>query len=172
VSRRLGALARLEATGWPLLAARLAVGATLILYSFAKLVQPFDFLKELNNYRVLPAQPPQVLNLTALLMPWAELVLGTALLLGLLVRGAAGLVVLMLTVFTAAIVHRAIGVQQAESVAFCAVQFDCGCGTGVVNICKKLVQNAALVALGLVVLFSNSRRFCLSRWISGGQDRR
>lgn len=162
-----GLLGKIDATGVPLAAARLAVGAAMIYYGLAKISQPVLFLKEVHVYGILPSQPPLLLNLVAAMMPWTELVLGMFLLLGVLIRGASGLLVLMLVVFTAAIAHRALGVQQAGNIAFCAVEFDCGCGSGAVNICRKLVFNSALILLALVAFLSNSRRFCLSRLLRG-----
>jgi uncharacterized membrane protein YphA (DoxX/SURF4 family) len=151
--------------------ARLAVGLTMVFYGLAKVADPTEFLKEIHNYGILPAHPPYFMNLTAALMPWAEVVLGAALVLGVLVRGASGLIVLLMVAFTAVLFHRAIGIQAAKGIAFCAVEFDCGCGTGVVNICEKLPFNLGLVVLGLVAFLSNSRRFCLSQWLHGRRAR-
>ena len=46
--------------------------------------------------------------------------------------------------------------------SFCSVNFDCGCGTGVVFVCDKLAENCGLLLLSVVAIVSRSRRFCLS----------
>lgn len=162
-----GWLARLDATGLPLLAARLLVGGAFVVLALAKIRQPpGEFLKLIEQYGLLPHDPPVFLNLAAVVIPWVELLCGLALLAGVMVRGAAALLALMLVAFTGAIVLRTLEIQQAQHLAFCAVRFDCGCGTGVVLICRKLAENAALLLLSVVALLSNSRRFCLAGWLA------
>ncbi|UCD28996.1 MAG: hypothetical protein JSV03_00490 [Planctomycetota bacterium] len=56
---------------------------------------------------------------------------------------------------------RAIGIYQTGGIPFCDIEFDCGCGGGVVNVCRKLPENTFLLLLSIVVLLSRSRRFCL-----------
>ena len=48
---------------------------------------------------------------------------------------------------------------------FCDVKFDCGCGTGEVFICHKMLENTALQIAALVPMFSGSRRWCLVRLV-------
>lgn len=159
-----GLIGRLDRTGVPRLLARLVLGGVMLYFSFAKIAAPTAFLKELHNYGVLPEQPPIYINLTALLLPYLELTVGTALVLGVLVRGAAFVVTTMMIVFIVALTERAFGIQHAKDIAFCAVKFDCGCGTGEVYICRKLVENALFTLLGLIVLFSRSQRFSVANW--------
>lgn len=160
-----GLMGRLDGTGVPLLAARLVLGGVMLYYAFLKIASPTAFLKELHNYGVLPEQPPILINLSALLLPYVELTVGTALLLGVLVRGAGLIVTALMLLFMVVLAQRALGIQQASHLAFCAVKFDCGCGAGSeVYICKKLVENTLFTLLGLVVLLSRSRRFCVANW--------
>jgi hypothetical protein len=46
-------------------------------------------------------------------------------------------------------------------VPFCAISFDCGCGSGEVNVCGKVLENSVLWLLALLALLSRSRRFCV-----------
>ena len=59
------------------------------------------------------------------------------------------------------IVVRAIGIHGASDLAFCAIKFDCGCGGGDVLVCRKIVENAALLALCAVQIVALRQRFCL-----------
>jgi uncharacterized membrane protein YphA (DoxX/SURF4 family) len=160
-----GLIRRLDATGVPQLLARLAVGGMFAYLSYMKLRDPINFLKLTRNYGVVPPHPPIFLNLIAVAMPCLEMVCAVALLLGIARRGAALLVSGMLLFFTPMLFVRAWGMLTAPGSAFatfCAVKFDCGCGTGEVFICGKLAENIALLLGALLVLFSNSQRFCLA----------
>jgi len=160
-----GWIRRLDATGIPLLLARLGVGGMFAYLAYMKLRDPINFLKLTHEYGVVPPDQPIVLNLIAVGLPWLELVCAAALLLGVGRRGAALLVTGMLLFFTPMLFLRAWGLHTAVGSAFatfCAVKFDCGCGTGEVFICPKLVENVALLSGALIALFSRSQRFCLA----------
>jgi uncharacterized membrane protein YphA (DoxX/SURF4 family) len=163
VSHQRGLIRRLDATGVPLLLARLLVGGMFAYLAVMKLRDPMNFLKQVHLYGILPTEPSLYLNLTAAVLPWLELLCGVALLLGVCVRGAALTVNGMLLFFTPVLFLRAWGIYQGGTVgSFCAVKFDCGCGSGEVFICPKLAENVVLQIGALVALFSASRRFCLS----------
>ena len=68
---------------------------------------------------------------------------------------------LMLIPFTAVVLQRALALQAASAVPFCAIRFDCGCGAGEVLICHKLVENALLIGLSCLLLAWRSPRWCL-----------
>jgi hypothetical protein len=65
------------------------------------------------------------------------------------VRGTSLNVLLMLVPFTYVVFRRALTFASAKSIAFCAVKFDCGCGTGEVFICHKLIENSLLILLAV-----------------------
>lgn len=164
MNRREPLWARLERSGLPLLLARLVLGAVLVWTGLAKLAAPVTFLKLLKQYDALPLEPPYWMNGAALVVPWLEVVVGAALLLGLAVRGAGVLAAVLLLVFTPLIWLRGMELyNQGGFATFCAVRFDCGCGGGVVQVCNKLLENLGLLLLALVAARSRSRRFCLSR---------
>jgi uncharacterized membrane protein YphA (DoxX/SURF4 family) len=143
-----------------LLVARLVVGGAFVMLALAKLADPVAFLKSVREYGLV-ADDSRLLNLAAALLPWVELLCGALLVLGVAVRGNALLLAGLLAVFTTAIAARAADMHAASGGAFCDLAFDCGCGTGVENVCTKLAQNAVLFVLALFALFAHSRRFCL-----------
>jgi len=147
-----------------LLAARLLLGGTLLTMGFAKVGDPVTFLKLIREYGMVPEDWPMLLNGMAVTLPWVEVLCGALLVLGVALRGAAATSVLMLAVFTVAIAWRAVGLfGDGTEATFCAIHFDCGCGSGDVYICPKLAQNAGLLLLGVIALVSRSKRLCLRR---------
>jgi uncharacterized membrane protein YphA (DoxX/SURF4 family) len=146
---------------WVSLLARLLLGGVFVALAVLKLVDPVGFLKAVRQFGVVADTDPTLLNAVAAWLPWLELWCGLLLLLGVGVRGAALLVLVMLLVFTPAIASRGLELQRAGGAAFCDIAFDCGCGTGVVNVCSKLAQNTGLIALALVALLTRPRRFAL-----------
>ena len=153
-----------DATGIPLLLARLGVGGMFAYLAYMKLRDPINFLKVTHVYGVVPPDQPLLLNLIAVALPWLEMACAAALVLGVARRGAALLVTGMLLFFTPMLAIHAWHLQTAPGSAFatfCAVNFDCGCGTGPQFICRKLAENIALLLGALIALFSTSRRFCL-----------
>jgi len=125
---------------------RIFTGGTLLFYGVRKLWgDPVDFLKSIKAYEILPTEPPLLLNLSAVGLPWLELVCGIAILSGVMLRGASLLSCAVLTVFTVAIGYRAVQVMTEEGTAFMQIAFDCGCGSGEVVIWQKLLINSALI---------------------------
>lgn len=84
-----------------LIAARLAMAGIFIYASIDKIAHPAAFAKDVYNYQILP---DAWVNLTALVLPWLELILGLCLLAGVWVPGAVLAVNGLLLVFFAALV--------------------------------------------------------------------
>ncbi len=137
---------------------RWALGAFFIYMGLVKALQPVDFLKLVRQYDL--TQSPWLLNSIAGALPWFEVFCGVLLLAGIAVRGSALLLILMLVPFTIAVFQRALAVQTALDIPFCAVKFDCGCGTGEVFICRKLLENFILTGLSVWLLFGRGRKYC------------
>jgi uncharacterized membrane protein YphA (DoxX/SURF4 family) len=82
------------------LAARWFIAAIFIYASAYKIPHPAAFAKDIYNYQILP---DALINLTALVLPWLELLLGLCLLTGIWLPGAVitanGLLVLFLASF-------------------------------------------------------------------------
>jgi uncharacterized membrane protein YphA (DoxX/SURF4 family) len=159
-------LRRLDASGVPLLIARLVLGGLFIYMGIAKLMDPVAFLKVVRQYQMLPESPAFFLNSTAIVLPWLEVITGTAMIVGLYTRGAAAILVVMLAVFTPAILMRTLASMAESGTPFFQVKFDCGCGGGEVIIWRKLMENAGLFVLAIYALFSGSRRFSLDLWLA------
>lgn len=130
---------------------------------YKKIGDPVGFLKQVRMYQLVPEGTPALLNSIAIVMPWMEMATGAALILGIALRGAAFIQLAMLIAFTGAIFLRTMKIMDTEGTPFFQIAFDCGCGSGVVIIWKKLLSNLGLSFLTLIPLLSRSRRFCLGR---------
>jgi uncharacterized membrane protein YphA (DoxX/SURF4 family) len=147
---------------------RLVLGGLFFYMGVNKIVGSVAFLKQVNLYEMLPVDPPYYLNATAIVLPWMEVLCGTALILGVWIRGGATQIAIMLCAFTPAIFLRALAIHNADGIPFLDIEFDCGCGGGPVIIWKKLLSNSGLLLLALFALFSQSRRLTIAKLL---QDR-
>jgi len=190
MSERPGLLGKLDGTGIPLLIGRLLLGVVFIWMGFSKtglvkpilvktglietsaiksmidagtieLSDPIDFLKLINEYKIIPDGWHVLSNSVAGVLPWFEVLCGIFLIAGVALRGTGLILFIMLAGFTAMVLVRTLGIYSGGGIAFCDIEFDCGCGAGVVNICRKLPENTIYLLLSVVVLLSRSRRFCL-----------
>jgi len=135
-------------TRWSSLAtliARLILGGLFIYMGLNKALHPVDFLKLVRQYELFDNH--FLLNFVAASLPWFEVFCGLLLVLGIAVRGSALAVLAMLAPFTIVVIQRALGIAAAQDLAFCAVKFDCGCGTGEILICRKIAENLLLMVL-------------------------
>ncbi len=146
-----------------MIVARLIVGGVFIWLSVSKIQHPVDFLKLIHEYELpLINSQPILINLTAVTLPWIEMLCGLFFIFGFCLRGSAVLLLAMLIFFTSAVAFRAVGVYNSQDIAFCAIKFDCGCGGGnEIPICDKLRENTALIGLALIAAVSRSRRFAV-----------
>ena len=138
--------------------ARWLLGAVFLYMGLNKALHPVEFLKLVRQYELV--QSPLLLNSIAVTLPWFEVFCGLLLLAGVAVRGAALMLAMMLVPFTLVVLNRALVIQSASAIPFCAVKFDCGCGTGEVFICRKLIENGVLTLLSVWLLAGRGRRFC------------
>ena len=150
------------------LLARWILGGLFIYMGWLKALHPALFLKLLREYQMVQGAP--ALNCIAIALPWVEIFCGLLLLAGIAVRGTALLLAGMLAVFSAVLLHRALGLQAALAIPFCAVKFDCGCGGGPQFICAKLPENVGMFLLALWLLAGRGRAGCIRYtwpWRSG-----
>ena len=138
---------------------RWLLGAAFLYAGLSKALHPVDFLKLLRQYDLVHSS--LLLNSIAAALPWFEIFCGALLLAGVAVRGTAVTLMVMLVPFTMLVFHRALAIQSALEIPFCAVKFDCGCGTGVVFICHKLLENFLLLLLSAWLLAGYGRQFSL-----------
>jgi len=140
-------------------AGRWFLGGVFVLMGVTKALAPVEFLKVIRQYNVFESH--LLMNFVAAALPWFEVCCGVLLIVGVAVRGTALLLIGMLVPFTILIWQRALDIQEAKVLAFCAIKFDCGCGAGEVPVCRKLGENAGLMALSIWLLFWPAHRWCL-----------
>ena len=145
--------------------ARWLLGATFIYLGFSKAFDPVDFLKLVRQYDVV--ENSLLLNSIAAALPWFEIFCGLLLLAGVAVRGTALVLIFTLVPFTILVFHRAMILQAALNIPFCAVKFDCGCGTGEEFICRKLLENFILLLLSVWLLAGRGRQSSLRFSLTG-----
>ncbi|MEK7710632.1 MAG: DoxX family protein [Planctomycetota bacterium] len=155
---------RFDQSGFLLVIVRAALGGTFVWMGANKIADPISFMKAIRLYGMMPDTPGIYLNVTAIVVPWIEVVAGTALLLGMQVRGAALAIAVMLAVFTPAVLLRSLEIMRETGQSFFQLAFDCGCGTGVEVIWRKMLMNFSLFVLAVIALCSGSRRFCATLW--------
>lgn len=80
--------------------ARLILGGIFVFASVGKILHPEEFAQAIYNYQILP---DVFINLTAIVLPWLELVLGSFLIIGLWVPGTVVLSNLLLMTFIGAL---------------------------------------------------------------------
>lgn len=135
-------------TAWILLLARIALGAVFIYASWDKILDPVTFAESIANYQILPET---WINVTALLLPWVELICGLGLITGALVRGSALIVTSLLLVFTGALAYS----------AYRGLDIHCGCftaGSGMPdNLYLDLFRDLVLLTLAVWVLIGPGR---------------
>ena len=139
--------------------ARWLLGAAFLYVGLNKALHPVEFLKLVRQYDL--TQTAWLLNSIPAALPWFEVFCGLLLLVGIAVRGTALISAVMLVPFTLVVLHRALLLKAALSIPFCAVKFDCGCGTGAEFICRKLSENLILLALSIWLLAGRGRQFSL-----------
>lgn len=99
---------------WLTVRTQIALGIFFIVAALPKIADPPSFAHMVYNYRLLPGP---LVNLATLTMPWAELLMGVALICGIWRRTAAVLVGALLVVFIVAI---SINLLRGNAI-------DCGC---------------------------------------------
>jgi uncharacterized membrane protein YphA (DoxX/SURF4 family) len=99
---------------WLTVRVQIALGIIFIVAAVEKIADPPGFAHMIYNYRILPGG---LINISALIMPWVELLCGLALVLGVWTRAARTIVALMLVMFIVAI---SINLMRGHAI-------DCGC---------------------------------------------
>jgi hypothetical protein len=133
----------------PLLISRLILGGVFAYASFDKIVHPYEFAEVIYNYQILP---DAFINLSAILLPWLELLIGLSLILGVWLPGAIVICNLLLLLFFSTLVF-----NMARG-----LDVDCGCFTVFVGTSSDgqmlwyLIRDAFFLFLGLFLFFSSS----------------
>jgi len=127
-------------------AARLIMAGIFVYASIDKIAHPAAFAKDVYNYQILP---DALINLTALVLPWLELILGLCLLAGVWMPGAVLSANGLLSVFFAALLF-----NMARG-----LDVNCGCFSTGNNIPAMsagwyLVRDALFLAVGIFLLYA------------------
>src|SRR6266545_855880 len=166
-SQRSTSVSRLAGREVVALVARWVLGGVLVYLGLNKALHPVDFLKVLRQYEMVESH--LVLNFLAAALPWFEVLCGSLLVAGIAVRGSALLSLVMLVPFSLIVLHRALAIHESFAGPFCAIHFDCGCGSGEVVICHKLVENGLLILLSALLLAVRVNRWCLRYDLAGSR---
>jgi len=140
--------------------ARIIIGAIFLISGLAKISDPVRFILTLREFRLFPEE---IVPLTAVWLPWLELLLGLCVLAGLLHRTAALLLACMNAGFLAAIL----------SVIARGIVVDCGCfgmladmlGLPDMADMKAVVRNVVFIGLCLLISFSRKEVLSLEGYI-------
>jgi uncharacterized membrane protein YphA (DoxX/SURF4 family) len=135
------------------LVARVVLGGLFIYASIYKVLDPASFAQSVRNYMILP---PELSNLTAMTLPWIELVAGTLLVLGIWTRPAALVITCLLIMFIPALFY----------VWSIGLDINCGCfssastSEGRISL-LTIVRDSSLILVALFVLFADRGHFSL-----------
>jgi uncharacterized membrane protein YphA (DoxX/SURF4 family) len=140
---------REQVRNWVGAALRVGLGFWVGWLGLAKVLDPVTFLKAVRQYDVIHS--PWLLNATAILLPWLEVFCAVLLVVGIAVRGTSWLLACLLAGFTVLVGVHGWQLAAAQGLAPCAVRFDCGCGTGEVWLCTKLLENAVMLGVSVVL---------------------
>jgi uncharacterized membrane protein YphA (DoxX/SURF4 family) len=105
---------RLLTHPWLTIRVQLALGAIFVIAALPKIADPPSFAHMIYNYRLVPSS---LINISALVMPWVELLAGLALVLGVWKAAARTVIGILLAVFIIAI---SINLFRDNAI-------DCGC---------------------------------------------
>ncbi len=128
---------------------RLILGGIFIWASFGKIGDPQGFAEVVKNYRVLPLW---AVSSFSLILPWVEMLCGTALLTGFLVKGGALIVDALMILFMVTL-----GINMARG-----VDISCGCFSNSPDISRNmvhyLVRDAAYLFMGVWIFGYRMKR--------------
>ena len=82
--------------------ARIILGIVFIYASYDKILHPAAFAKVIYNYQILP---DELVNLSAIFLPWLELIIGTLLIIGVWLPGSVFIGNILLIIFFCALMY-------------------------------------------------------------------
>lgn len=133
---------------------RLALGGIFIYASLDKIGDPAQFARIIYNYHLVPGN---LINISALILPWTELICGVFLIIGVYRDGASFMLNFLLIVFMIAI---SINLYRG-------VDLECGCFTvsskakdGALGL---LLRDAGYLIVGLYAWLNKSPKFSLMK---------
>ncbi len=82
--------------------ARIILGMVFIYASYDKILHPAAFAKVIYNYQILPGE---LVNLSAIFLPWLELTIGSLLIIGVWLPGSVFISNILLIIFFSALMY-------------------------------------------------------------------
>ncbi len=137
-----------------LAAVRVYLGLVFVAAAWFKILQPYAFALSVATYRILPLG---AVNALAIVLPWIEIVVGLALVLGVWTRAAALVVAGLLVVFTGAIGSAIARGFQMSCGCFSSQQAAAEIGT------RTLLRDGAWLVGALLVAWRDRGRLGLDR---------
>jgi uncharacterized membrane protein YphA (DoxX/SURF4 family) len=127
------------------LATRIILGAIFVYASVDKILHPAAFAEAVYNYQILP---DSLVNLTAIFLPWLELILGACLIAGIWMPATTLIANMLLVAFTAALLF-----NLARG-----LDIHCGCFSTDTEVGASntwyVLRDILFLGIGAVVLFS------------------
>jgi len=125
------------------------LGILFIYASIDKIADPAYFAGTIQNYQLIPVW---LINISAITLPWLELLCGVLLLTGVWHRSASLIITLLMIVFIIAI----------SSAIFRGLDIECGCyGSGTSADWTRIVEDFFLLAFSLQILFYPDSKLAL-----------
>ena len=121
---------------------RIALGLAFIWSGTVKVLNPDAFAEIVFNYQMLP---DALINLTALILPWVEIICGLALVIGKFVRGASLTICGLMVIFIAAMFF-----NYARG-----LDISCGCfslDSDTSDLSLTIMRDSAILLVGAIVL--------------------
>ena len=124
------------------------MGLVLVIAGVDKIIQPAEFAKAIDNYHIVPYGFE---NLIAIILPWLEVIVGTALITGFMVDGAAILSLGMMTFFVVAI----------SSAILRGYNIECGCGlkSGEMVGAGKIIEDLVYILMCVLIVFRKEKKW-------------
>ena len=146
----MGSLETILSNKYLQLAARLFVGFIFVYAGIGKIAEPQVFAKEIANYHILPFF---LINLTALVLPWLEVIVGVFLIAGVRIKAASAIAAISMLVFIIAIL----------SAMFRGLDINCGCFADKVVMVgwKKVVEDIIILLVILLPFVYTSKSFSI-----------
>lgn len=139
---------------WLTLLSRLLIGGMYIYAAWYKIIEPADYARSIWYYHLVPGK---LINLMAIILPWLEMLIGVALIVGIFYRGAALWSALLLLVFIAAL----------TSTIARGLSIDCGCFKAAQQAThsawNSLIFDLVALIPALHLLVSRSRRWMIAK---------
>ncbi len=133
---------------------RLVVGIMFIYASYDKILDPAQFARVIYNFHILPGE---LVNLSAIIMPWVEFVCGVTLIFGIYKKGSVLILNTLLVIFMVAIIVNIIR----------GVDLECGCFTvsskAKSNAYSLLFRDIGYFILTFYLFLNRSQKFELAK---------